>query len=165
LKQNLTAERLRELLHYDPGTGEFTWLVSTSNRVRAGETAGTTDGRYRQIKIDGRIYRSHQLAWLYVTGKWSSGHLDHINGDPSDNRLTNLRPATSSQNGANSRKGVNNKSGFKGVSWHAQNQRWRARIMVGRRQIFLGLFADPAAAHTAYITAAKEYFGEYARAA
>jgi hypothetical protein len=163
--KRINASRLRELLDYDPETGVFTWLVSTSNRVRSGETAGTLDGRYRQIKADGRIYRSHQLAWLWMTGEWPTGHLDHINGDPSDNRFTNLRPATSSQNGANSRRGVNNKSGFKGVSWHAQAHRWRARIMVGRRQIFLGLFTDPTIAHAAYVEAAEKHFGEYARAA
>jgi hypothetical protein len=162
----LTAERLRELLHYDPETGVFTWIKITGTRVRVGDVAGslTTNG-YRRLAINGKSYKAHRLAWLYVTGGWPSADLDHINGVPGDDRWANLRLATRAQNGANSRRAVNNKSGFKGVSWHAQNRKWVATIMVNGRNKHLGYFDDRAAAHEAYTIAAREYFGEFARAA
>jgi hypothetical protein len=94
----LTAERLREILGYDPETGLFTRLVRTG-RIRAGEVAGTAHSRgYRSIVIDGRVYLSHRLAWLYVHGEWPPEQIDHINRNRADNRLVNLRAAKQSQN-------------------------------------------------------------------
>jgi hypothetical protein len=160
----LNAGRLREVLSYDPETGAFTWLVSTARHRRIGDVAGCVKDGYRQIGIDGRRYRAHRLAWLWMTGEWPSAEIDHINGDPADNRIANLRPATSSQNKANARLRSDNSSKLKGVSYDRQRQKWLARIVLAGRARNLGRFTDPAAAHAAYAEAAAKHFGEFARA-
>ena len=99
----LTVERLRELLSYDPATGKFLWRVGRQC-MRAGAVAGATEVQgYRVIKIDGKIYKAHRLAWLYVTGEWPPEEIDHKNTDPQDNVWSNLRLATHSQNQANAK--------------------------------------------------------------
>ena len=96
----LTAERARELLHYDPETGVFTWRVRVSSRKLAGSVAGGffATVRYRRITVDRKTYREHRLAWLYSYGRFPEQDLDHIDCDPSNNRLANLREADKSQN-------------------------------------------------------------------
>jgi hypothetical protein len=132
--------------------------------VKAGDVAGTlrNDG-YCRIKIKGRHYRSHHLAWFYMTGKWCSAMIDHCDGNPSNNRWANLRRATASQNCANRRVHRNNKCGFKGVVW-SHIGRWRATVYKNGRKHHLGSFATPEDAHAAYVTAARKLFGEFARA-
>ena len=94
----LTQERLKELLEYDPETGFFTRLIGRSGpRARSGDVAGCDNGQgYIRIYVDGRPYKGHRLAWFYVHGAWPR-EIDHINGDKSDNKLANLRPATRSR--------------------------------------------------------------------
>src|SRR5690348_8622850 len=114
MKPELTQERLRECLSYEPRMGDFTWHKSRC-RVKVGDMAGTPhpDG-YVQINIGGRLYLAHRLVWLHVYGEWPIAYLDHINGVRDDNRLINLRPATHSQNKANSRCRRDSRSGLKG---------------------------------------------------
>jgi hypothetical protein len=161
----VTADRVRELLNYDPETGVFTWAAQSSTRVKIGAVAGSVDiYGYHIIRVDGRLYRAHRLVWLYVHGEWPVGDIDHINGDPGDNRIANLRPATRSQNLANSKRRKNNTSGYKGVSWNKQARKWHARIGVDGQYKHLGLFTDPAEAHEAWLAAAKKTSREFARA-
>lgn len=115
------------------------------------------------IKISGVAYMAHRLAWLVMTGADPDLDPDHKNGVPWDNTWENLRPATFTQNKANSRTYKNNKSGYKGVSWNKREQAWVAQISLGRKVRHLGYFTDPKEAHDAYATAARESFGEYAR--
>ena len=160
---SLTAERLRELLDYNAETGKFTWRVSNSNRVRARSIAGRPHPRgCWVIGVDGKIYKAHRLAWLYVFGKWPSFHLDHRDGDACHNWIENLRPANHAQNARNMRRRNSNKIGLKGVS--RANQKWQARITVNSKGIYLGVFDTPEAAHAAYVTAAERLFGDFARA-
>src|SRR4029450_2313606 len=115
----LTAERLRELLDYDPETGDFTWKVNR-RCVRSGSVAGNVncvDG-YCYIGVDARRYHAHRLAWLYIKGAWPNDQIDHINGNKADNRFANLRQATHSQNQANGGRYSNNASGYNGVTLH-----------------------------------------------
>jgi hypothetical protein len=88
-----------------------------------------------------------------------------VNGDRANDRLANLRLATSSQNAANKKKHSNNTSGFKGVHLRKGTSRWAAAIRVGQKRIHLGFFSTPEQAHAAYAAAAKEHFGEFARSA
>jgi hypothetical protein len=167
---SLTAERLRELLDYDPATGVFRWRVDRhcgKGRVsaKAGDIAGGIDGHgYHRIGIDGVRHKGHRLAWLYVHGELRKG-LDHRNRDCADNRIENLRPCNQSQNMANGARRITNRSGFKGVSWSASNKGWVAQIVVRGKAHYLGTFADPAAAHAVYARAATEHFGEFGTAA
>lgn len=163
-RKSLTQERLREVLHYDPVTGGFTWKVMLSSRREAGAVAGgLKPSGYILIGVDGHRYRAHRLAWLYVTGEWPPDQIDHWDNVRSHNWWSNLRAADNQLNQANARRSKNNTSGFKGVYRH--RDKWRAKINVGRRHIHLGTFADPATGGLAYERAAKEYFGEFARAA
>lgn len=162
---NLSQDRLLELLSYDPELGSFVWLVSMKGR-RAGTPAKASrpDG-YVRIRVDKKLYYAHRLAWLYMTGEWPKHEIDHINGDPGDNRWCNLREATSTQNHANSRCPDHNSSGYKGVTFDRIKGRWRAYITVDGRHIFLGFFDTAKSAHDAYFQAAQRYFGVFARSA
>jgi hypothetical protein len=156
----ITAERLRELLDYDPDTGWFRWRVS-SQRVRVGQIAGNYARRgYWDIMVDGRSYRAHRLAWLYMTGKFPDRELDHIDGDGTNNRFSNLREATRSQNMANSRRRSDSKCDFKGV--YQRDSSCFAHITTNGRQIHLGRFNTPEEAHAAYMAAARLHHGEFA---
>jgi HNH endonuclease/AP2 domain len=156
-RPRLTRARLRELLHYDEETGEFRWWKWVGDEVRLGERAG-----HLEICIDDRWYHAHQLAWRYMTGRWCRPMIDHCDGDATNNRWTNLRRATPSQNTANSRRPRTNTSGYKGASL-TESGRWRAAIWKKGRWIYLGTFATPKAAHAAYVAAARKLFGEFAR--
>jgi hypothetical protein len=161
----LTADRLRELLNYDPETGVFTWLVSRSGTARSDTVAGWVKSNgYLYISVDGRIYRAHRLAWLSMNGVWPSGDIDHINCVRSDNRASNLREAKRYQNNANSRIMESNSVGLKGVTFNKQRCKYISQIQVYRNKKNLGYFDCPAAAHFAYIVAADKAFGEFARA-
>lgn len=160
----ITVEELKKCLSYNPDTGVFTWLASRKGVRAAGVTAGHKEvSGYVSITVNGLRCRAHQLAWVYGYGVWPRGYIDHINGDPSDNRLSNLRLATPSQNQANRRRSVSNRAGLKGVSFFKPAKRWYAQITVNRRNIHLGYFDDPQEAHAAYCQAAEKYFGEFAR--
>ena len=125
----LTAERLRQLLSYDPETGVFRWLPRPDLRAsalrlrRLGQCGrdgklptGSSSTGYWQIMIDNRNYTAHRLAWLHMTGAWPEAEIDHCNGDRTDNRWSNLRPAVRGENCRNKRKQYNTTSCFKGVS-------------------------------------------------
>jgi hypothetical protein len=165
----LTQERLKQLLDYNPETGVFTWKHRSTGRVQwntryAGKRAGWDRGHgYVAIAIDGAYYTGHRLAWLYVYGFWPTNQIDHINCARGDNRITNLREATNAQNKANARLRTTNKSGFKGVSWCKQQQKWVAHIMVNYRSKYLGSADTASAAHVLYAHAANKHFGEFAR--
>jgi hypothetical protein len=154
----LTLERLKQVLHYDPVSGIFTWIVSLNARGPVGARAGTYHARkYRAIGIDGVKYYEHRLAWFYVTGEWKL--VDHINRVRDDNRFENLRPATKSQNAAHSRLYKNNKSGVKGITRNGSG--WAANIKYGGQNFYLGTFRTKEEAHEAYMTKAREFHGDF----
>lgn len=164
----LTAERLRELLDYDRDTGVFTRKVRTSNRIKVGDVAGTVHEVkpglfYSYISLGHRKYPAHRLAWLHVHGSWPECQIDHLDGDGLNNRLVNLREATQTQNNANTKRRIDNRSGAKGVSWAKVQQKWRAYITCNGRQRHLGYFSEVSAASAAYRAAANKCFAEYAK--
>lgn len=150
----LTAERLREILHYDPETGVFTWLVRCGH-AQPGTVAGGVDYTgYNYIKINARRYGSQRLAWLHVYGNWPADSVDHINGAKADNRIANLRDVPRRINLQNqSRPHANNKSGFLGV--HKTGQKWAAQVRHKGVAHHLGRYATPEAAYAAYLTAKR----------
>jgi hypothetical protein len=154
----LTAERLREVLDYNPETGIFRWkAISTKNQVKVGDIAGCAGAKdYRRICIDGRLHLTHRLAWLYMTGEWPVADIDHINGISGDNRFANLREATRSENMQN-RRGPNrdSKTGLLGAS---PNQgKYEAAICLDGKKHYLGLFKTAEQAHAAYIKAKRKF--------
>ena len=160
----LSAERLRELLVYDPATGIFRWDVAGRDGPGTkGSVAGTASQRYWQITIDRRRYLAHRLAFLYMTGKWPPDHVDHIDGDGFNNRFDNLRLATRSQNQGNRRINRNNTTGIKGVIYVAPRKKWWATIRVGGRVRHLGYFATAQEAAEARNRSAVEHFGNFAK--
>ncbi len=144
-KPQLTQERLKQLFRYDPETGLFTRLVSTNNRVKVGDVAGNSraDG-YIKIRVDFDMHYAHRLAWLYMTGEWPAMKIDHVNGDKSDNRWSNLRDVSTTVNSQN----VEPRDGAipRGGKWHS-------RIMVNGKTIELGTYSEKWRASAAYLTA------------
>ena len=140
---NLTVDRLREVLEYNRHTGEFFNKISRGSRCIAGRPAGhfRKDG-YRVIFIDGISYLSHRLAWLFVYGDWPQNDIDHIDGDPSNNSILNLRDVTHRANRRNSRLPSDNTSGACGVIFCKRSKRWIARIQDGGLTRHIGAFEE-----------------------
>lgn len=154
-KAELTAEHLRTLVHYDPATGLFTRIKKTCNRVKVGKPCGSPNtGGYLQVSIENRMYLVANLAFLYMTGAWPKGVVDHWNTIKTDNRWVNLRDVTTVINAQNQRvPRSGNKSGFLGVS--PAHGKWAATIGINKKKVHLGLFATPELASAAYIAAKR----------
>lgn len=137
----LTQKRLKELLDYNPNTGQFTWTNPPSFRMKSGDKAGTkmTAG-YTKICVDSTEYYTHRLAWLYVFGCFPKQQIDHINHVRDDNRLSNLRLADDKTNSKNMSKPRNNTSGCMGVGWDTYTDKWLAYIGIDGKHINLGRF-------------------------
>ena len=165
-KNTLTAEEVRQLLDYNPKTGDLIWRVYRSSNARPGMIAGYVDSEfgYRVIRIN-RLYLAHRLAWLHYYGEWPLQFIDHINGNGFDNRINNLRDVTRAENTWNIATRKTSKSGFRGVSLYKPNGKWRARINVNGKEKSLGYFKTKELAVKAYEIAAKEIYGEFARSA
>lgn len=155
-KTELTAERLRELLSYDPETGIFTWRIRTSNNIKVGQRAGSDMSGYLSIRLLGGRHKAHRLALLYMYDVSPEGIVDHINGITHDNRIENLRVVTRSGNAANQRRArADNACGYLGVH-KAKGVGWKSQIMLSGVTKHLGTFDTPAAAHGAYLAAKRE---------
>lgn len=181
----------RDLFTYDPDTGVLTWksrplshfhsdaYMKTWNKRWAGKVAGrkathNKDKNRKQdragrpkcimVNIRSKMLLAHNIIWGMIHGCVPDGMvIDHINGDPWDNRLLNLRPATNSQNGANARLSTRNKTGFKGVYLDRARNLFVAAIRTKGKTTYLGSFHTPQEAHERYCKAATERFGEYAK--
>ena len=172
----LSASEARTLLDYDAETGIFTWkwIEGASPQrnaqwagVRAGNlwadprrAGGDRPSRYWHIEVKRRCYKAHRLAWLHYHGEWPDGQIDHINGDTLDNRIANLRVASQSENQGN-RCAQRSATGLKGVS--KNGNKFAASIRKDGKARYLGLFDTPEEAHAAYMKAAREQWGEFAR--
>jgi hypothetical protein len=153
---SITFDRAQELLEYDPISGLLKWRVTGKGR-RKDRMAGSVDRHgYQQTRVDGEIYFNHRLAWLLSYGSFPAGVIDHIDGNPANNAIANIRDVTQAVNMENQRQApVSNKStGFLGVSVHKYG--YMAKIQVKRKQIYLGLFETAEIAHEAYKTAKRE---------
>ena len=145
-EQILTQEKLKTLLSYDPDTGVFT--------RPNGKTAGTARfDRYKKITLGGVQYYAHRLAWLYVHGVLPDV-IDHIDRNPSNNAIYNLRSVTQAENMQNASSRCDNTSGQKGVIYFKRTGRWRANIGLAGKNHYLGYYATAEEARAAYQKAA-----------
>jgi hypothetical protein len=162
-KQPLDVNSVSEYLDYNPETGIFIWKVKTKTRGK-GEIAGNANWRgYVSIWINASPYYAHRLAWAIHHGEWPIGDIDHINENKSDNRISNLRVASRSENMFNRGSNKNNTSGIKGVSFCKSTNRWRAQITMDRKSVNVGRFKTKEEAADAYILKAREIRGEFAK--
>lgn len=157
----LTEKYIKSILHYEKETGDWTWLVQKSNRIKPGQLAGALSGGYWIISVDFKRIRSHRLAFLYVTGEWPKNDVDHINGNKLDNRWCNLREATDKQNQANRKLNKDNKTGYKGVKY--KRNRWEVTLGLDGKKVYFGRYKTLRKAVEAYNRAAIKHFGEFAR--
>ena len=152
----LTQERLQEILHYDTRSGEFRWRTQDELAHRRGAIAGCSmRSDYWCIHVDGRSYRAHQLAWLYMTGEWGRPLIEHRDGDPFNNRWRNLRLANCLHNVSRSPPRRRERSVFAGIALDRRSGQWTANISQGERVYCLGRFPTNEAAHEAYAIAAR----------
>lgn len=160
----ITYEFLKEILHYDPITGLFTWKVDRSGAVKIGSIAGGPHNKgYWNIRVGDKKYLAHRLAWFWMTGEWPEEQIDHKDCNRRNNTWVNLREATRSQNAKNTTKYKNNKSGFKGVCFSKQSENYIAQIQLNGRTKFLGHFNTAEEAAEAYKIAVTWYHREFGR--
>lgn len=152
--KKLTANRLRELLEYNANSGIFRWRLSRRKCGPHSIVGSKDDGGYLTVGIDGKTYRVHRLAWLYVTGAWPVNDIDHKNGIKDDNCWGNLRDVPRRINAENCRSArPTNTHGYLGAK--IQKEGFTASISSKGKRIYLGFFKDPQKAHEAYLEAKR----------
>ena len=170
-KPTPSQQELLEQLRYDDVSGKLFWNLRTDesatsfNGKLAGKEAGTISTGYAVIKLHGTPYKAHRLIWKMVTGNDVAGCIDHIDGNPLNNRFGNLRDVTQAQNCWNTKLRSGNTIGFRGVSFRKRLGKWLARIQVDGEQKYLGVFESPELAHAAFVAATELYRDQFARVA
>jgi hypothetical protein len=159
----LTQERLKELFYYHPESGDFVWLQSRKSTMVGTQAGCQNKSGYIVIRIDGVLYGAHQLAWLYVHGQWALKGIDHKDTIEHHNRISNLRPATASENMRNQGKHPRNKTGYKNIVW--DGKRFIVYVNLNYKTYYRGRFKTLEAALSERDQALAELHGEFARAA
>ena len=161
--KELTAEEVRRLFEYDPVTGNLIWRSDKKLR-RSGKIAGCSDNNgYIVLKVAGKKYYAHRLIWLWSFGEFPEKSIDHINGHPYDNRLINLRLATSQENHQNQKINMCTYSGFKGVTYIKSTGHWCVHITINDKTTYHGTYTSKEAAIKARIAIELKYFGKFSR--
>jgi len=157
----LTVERVRSLLAYDSERGHLYWLANRRGGASAGDRFGKQcKNGYRLGKVDQKHLYEHRLIWFIVHGEWPPQTIDHVNRIRDDNRLSNLRLATYSQNNAN--RDQDRSDGRRGVTWHKKCGKWQSSIQIEGKFRHLGLFSSIEEAGAARDAAARAFYGEFA---
>jgi hypothetical protein len=157
----ITKQILNEIFTYK--NGSLIWAKQLSFRVWVGKKAGSTrkDG-YGQVGINGVDYLLHKLIFMYHYG-YMPKYIDHIDGNPLNNCIENLRECTNQQNSFNSKISKNNTSGIKGVTWDSSRSKWQAKCTLNNKTLHLGRFSDIKDAENAVKLARQTYHGQFAR--
>lgn len=160
----ICIDEVRRRVAYDREAGTLTWCANPAKRRKVGDPLSASDNGngYLYTRVNRISIAVHRLAFAIETGRWPV-EVDHVNGDKSDNRWCNLREADRSTNEANKGLRADSTSGFKGVNWHKDRGRWRAHITHQGKHYSLGYHDTPEAAHAAYLAAARDKFGTFAR--
>lgn len=171
-----SREVVRQLLTYDPNIGMLTWLPRKRWQFRsnpafvmwniryAGGFAGTAKvPTGNVIAIDDHQYRTHRIIWLLVHGDPVPDVIDHIDGDPFNNRISNLRAATDPQNKWNTALSRNNTSGFKGVTFNKLKGQFQATVRCNGRRYWAGYFATAEEAAIGRRELAMRLHGDFVR--
>lgn len=156
-RDDLTLEHVKERYSYNSETGEI--FSKINKRVVGCETGGG----YLCLNINQKMYKAHRIAWLLHYENWPENEIDHIDGNPSNNIISNLRSAQHFENCKNRKLNKNNKSGHKGVSWSKKRQKWRVDICIDKKWKIIGFFEN---IEDAVISREKEeskFYGEYKR--
>lgn len=163
LSELISVHDLRDYLDYDKNNGLFKWKKKSGLKVRIGSVAGTLHpSGYIKIAILGKKYSAHKLAWLYVNGYYPTKVVDHINGIKSDNRISNLRECTKTQNEWNRGLNKNNTSGVKNVSMNKEKKKWHVQIKTDGKRVYSKYFKSFEDAKLAAIEARIKFHGEFA---
>jgi hypothetical protein len=153
----MTADEARRRFEYDPETGTLRWKIRAARNVKVGDITGNkTSTGYLQVRWNYKNLLVHRVVWLMVHGEWPVEEIDHINGDRTDNRIVNLRRASRRQNGQNLKR--HREGRLPGTKRFKQNMKnpWEARISIGGKYKYLGLFTTEQEAHKAYLAALSE---------
>jgi len=156
-------ETFRALFKWDNDAGVLVNRVARAPNSPAGALAGFDNGNgYRRVSVEGRKYYTHQIVWALHYGELPVGEIDHIDANPLNNRIENLRLTDRTGNNQNTRKRAHSKQPYKGVS-QIKSGRWLARIGANNRLHRLGVFDTPELAYSAYCEGAKRLHGKFAR--
>ncbi len=169
-RRDLSQKEVRLLLDYCPETGKLIWrtrlgddlqTISFNERFAGKEAGALTPQGYRSLKIHNQGYRAHRIIWVWMTGDWPPDSVDHVDRDKSNNKWSNLRLATKSDNGANIGCRRHNKLGIKGVRLKPSGN-YQAQIKKNGKCHHLGHFSTAEQAHQAYLAAARKMHGAFA---
>jgi hypothetical protein len=159
----MSVDKLKEWIAYDPINGEFIWKKSPHHSVKAGDRAGHMEKRgYWILQVNRNTIKGHRAAWAITYGYFPTLEIDHIDNNPSNNRIDNLREVDRSKNQMNSKPPKNNSSGVKGVSYCNPKKKWIAAISINKKKICIGHFNRFEDAVQARMKKEKEIHGEYA---
>lgn len=155
----INQEEIKKLLNYDKETGIFTWKEKRNWRANKGDIAGSINhSGYINIKINGKLFKAHRLAWIYVYGYWPIVDIDHIDHIKTNNKISNLRDVSTSINMQNQNCASSiSTTGLLGVCFHKATNKYQASITINKKRIHLGLFLSAEEAYSQYLIAKRKY--------
>jgi hypothetical protein len=155
----LTQERVKELFDYKDG--DLYWKIDVAKNIKAGRKAGVFDNfKYVLITINRKIYKAHHIVWIFHYG-YKPKMLDHIDGNRSNNKISNLREATNAQNQFNRKINSNSKSGVRGVTWCKKSKKWKAQCGLNGEYHYFGVFDNVLDAKKVVQEFQQRHFGEF----
>jgi hypothetical protein len=163
IAKQLDIEYLNETFNYNPLTGDITWKKKGNRRLVGARAGSKGKLGYICIGIHGTIFKAHRVAFTMFYSRNPIGVIDHINSDPSDNRISNLREATLKNNAANCKTSINNTSGIKGVHYSTRYRKWVVQVQRDKKRCWIGCYKTKEEAQKARIAAAQAEYGEFAK--